>query len=300
MNRMLFTALLASACATTPARNDEDRIDDDAPPPARVEKKSSGSGALSSAKVDMKAVAEQAAKQAQAMRDAQQACETEVPDALTDAQLLDLAREREAAFVKNFGPRLDNAAAVKELTRIGRAVAKTAPLQFGLVDSDQPRAFSASDGTVLVTTGLVKKCANEAQLAAVLAHEADHVAKRADEAPRVKTLRAECATRKAMAALMPQLSADATSTRWVTTPVEGLLRTGEAEADEAAQRALAAAGYEVAEFEALVRALGDTNQDGWTSEGSGARRAEKLQNSREAMKPKSGKKPALPKPLAAL
>lgn len=46
---------------------------------------------------------------------------------------------------------------------------------FGVVDSETPNAFSAPGGYVLVTTGLLKKLNNEAQLAGVLSHEIGHV-----------------------------------------------------------------------------------------------------------------------------
>src|SRR5205807_3190596 len=46
---------------------------------------------------------------------------------------------------------------------------------FGVIDADEANAFSAPGGYVLVTTGMLKKCDNEAQLAAVLAHEISHV-----------------------------------------------------------------------------------------------------------------------------
>ena len=167
MRRLLLISLLSTACATTPSKDDA-RVDGDSDAKATDQKKSVAaekpgqSGGVH--QMDMAEMMAQAAKQAQVMRDAQTACDSEIPDTLTPAQVAELAKEREAAFVKNTGPRLDNAAAVKELTRIGSAVAKAPQLQFGLVDRDKPRAFSASDGTVLVTTGLVKKCADDTPL----------------------------------------------------------------------------------------------------------------------------------------
>ncbi len=46
---------------------------------------------------------------------------------------------------------------------------------FAVVQSDTPNAISAPGGYVVVTTGLLKKITNEAQLAGVLAHEIGHV-----------------------------------------------------------------------------------------------------------------------------
>ncbi len=49
------------------------------------------------------------------------------------------------------------------------------PWAFGVVDSPDINAFSAPGGYVTVTTGLLKATHNEAQLAGVLAHEIAHV-----------------------------------------------------------------------------------------------------------------------------
>lgn len=49
------------------------------------------------------------------------------------------------------------------------------PWVFGVLDSQSPQAFSTPGGYVFVTTALLKKMTNEAQLAGVLAHEISHV-----------------------------------------------------------------------------------------------------------------------------
>lgn len=49
------------------------------------------------------------------------------------------------------------------------------PWVFGVVESESPRAFSTPGGFVFVTTALLKKMTNEAQLAGVLGHEIAHV-----------------------------------------------------------------------------------------------------------------------------
>ncbi len=43
-----------------------------------------------------------------------------------------------------------------------------------LVEEDSPNAFALPGGTILVTTGMVALCANEAELAEVIAHEMGH------------------------------------------------------------------------------------------------------------------------------
>lgn len=294
MRRVLLVTLLSAVYAAAQ--------DDGADSGSRSDPRT-GPGRFTPLSADQKALALQAARQVQLLKEAQRACAEEISDTLTDAQRADLARDREAAFVKNTGPRVDAPAALKELTRLGLAVSNgAAGVSFGLTASALPRAFSTGTGLVLVTTGLVKKCANEAQLAAVLAHELDHVRRRADEAPRVRSLRAQCQSLKAMKELMPQVdvTASAAMASGVLGGVELLLRDGEDEADVAALRALGAAGYDPAEYEALVRALGDTNQDGWTSPGSAERRAAKLQRRREELGLTGRRKPPLPKALAGL
>jgi predicted Zn-dependent protease len=46
---------------------------------------------------------------------------------------------------------------------------------FGVIESDEINAFAAPGGFVVVTTGCIKACKNEDQLAGVLAHEVAHV-----------------------------------------------------------------------------------------------------------------------------
>ncbi len=52
------------------------------------------------------------------------------------------------------------------------------PWTFGVIENETPNAFSAPGGYVIVTTGLLKKITNEAQLAGVLAHEIAHIVHR--------------------------------------------------------------------------------------------------------------------------
>lgn len=66
---------------------------------------------------------------------------------------------------------------------VGRNLAKYStrpeiPWTFAVIQNDTPNAFSSPGGYVVVTTGLLKKMTNEAQLAGVLAHEIGHVVHR--------------------------------------------------------------------------------------------------------------------------
>ena len=66
------------------------------------------------------------------------------------------------------------------VNRIGKWVAMHSdradlPWSFGVMDTETVNAFAMPGGSVLVSHGLVKRLANEAELAGVLAHEIAHV-----------------------------------------------------------------------------------------------------------------------------
>lgn len=66
------------------------------------------------------------------------------------------------------------------LTVVGKNLARYStrpelPWTFGVIENEASNAFSAPGGYVVVTTGLLKKITNEAQLAGVLGHEIAHV-----------------------------------------------------------------------------------------------------------------------------
>ena len=52
------------------------------------------------------------------------------------------------------------------------------PWTFGVIDTETVNAFAMPGGTVLVSSGLLKRLANESELAGVLAHEIAHVVKK--------------------------------------------------------------------------------------------------------------------------
>ncbi len=301
MKYLLFTGvLLAAACATPRAAAGDDR---DAPDDQKPKQEKAEAGNTSSMQMNMQQMVENAARQAKAMQEASRACETEISETLSAEQVAELGRERTAQFLKDTnGTQLTDAAALKDLSRIGGAVAQGASnLHFGLVTSDKLRAFSASDGTVLVTTGVLKKCTNEAQLAGVLAHEVDRVVKAADQAPHVRALRSKCQAEKMVKEMMPGTNLNTAMFAGMMGGLETMMRGGEYEADAAAQKALVAAGYEPVEYETFITALGDTDLDGVTHTPDGAaHRVEKLKAARDSMIIKNHKKPPLPKSLSAL
>lgn len=69
------------------------------------------------------------------------------------------------------------------VNRVGRWLASQTeradlPWTFGVIDNDAINAFAMPGGTVVVSHGLVRRLANESELAAVLAHEIAHVLRR--------------------------------------------------------------------------------------------------------------------------
>lgn len=87
-----------------------------------------------------------------------------------------------AAQVFQTYPPLDRPAANTYLNLLGQSLAifSERPETFGgyhflLLDSNEINAFAAPGGLILVTRGMMRCCANEDELAAVLAHEICHV-----------------------------------------------------------------------------------------------------------------------------
>jgi predicted Zn-dependent protease len=77
---------------------------------------------------------------------------------------------------------LDDAAATRYVNVLGQTLAQHSgkPETFGgyhvlILDSDEINAFAAPGGLILVTRGMLRLCAGEDELAAVLAHEIGHV-----------------------------------------------------------------------------------------------------------------------------
>lgn len=76
------------------------------------------------------------------------------------------------------------------------------PWVFGVVENDTPNSFSAPGGYVFITTGLLKKITNEAQLAGVLAHEISHVTQKDMLGRYVEAKYKQCIAAKTAAAMI--------------------------------------------------------------------------------------------------
>lgn len=102
-------------------------------------------------------------------------------DTITPEQEYWVGRTVAATILAKFKP-YDNEAATRYLNVVGQylAVCSDRPETFGgyhflIMDSDEINAFSAPGGLVLVSRGLLRCCAGEEEVAAVLAHEIGHV-----------------------------------------------------------------------------------------------------------------------------
>ena len=85
-----------------------------------------------------------------------------------------------AARILGREPLRDNAELARYVTLIGQALALNSgrselSFYFAVLDSEQVNAYSTPGGYVFVTRGALKQMRDEAELAAVLAHEIAHV-----------------------------------------------------------------------------------------------------------------------------
>ena len=85
--------------------------------------------------------------------------------------------------MQRFGKPVNNEALQRYVNLVGNSVAKssrrsTIPYQFVVLDSQVRNAFAAPGGMIFISRGLLEVLDNEAELAAVLAHEVGHVAEK--------------------------------------------------------------------------------------------------------------------------
>jgi predicted Zn-dependent protease len=90
-----------------------------------------------------------------------------------------------AAEILAATPVAGDAETVAYVNRVGQAVAQASArpdvyggYHFFVLDADEPNALAAPGAFIFVNRGLVRACASEDELAAVLAHEVAHVARR--------------------------------------------------------------------------------------------------------------------------
>ena len=158
-----------------------------------------------------------------------------------------------------------------------------------LVDAGEPNAFTPGAGHIFVTTGLVARLGNEAQMAMVLAHEIAH----STSGHVIKTDQRRQISQKAAAAGKTVFS-DKLGVAWIgdglgmaaNAAVNLYTRDQEDQADEAGLDYMIAAGYDLREAEKAIKSLiGDgADEDGsfggavFGDHSSKARRMQRLRN----------------------
>ena len=99
---------------------------------------------------------------------------------ISTSQEISMGAEAAPEFEKEFGGRVENAELQSYVQEVGGRVAAVSdremPYEFVLVRSKVPNAFALPGGKIFITAGLMSRMTNERQLAAVLGHEAGHVA----------------------------------------------------------------------------------------------------------------------------
>ena len=209
---------------------------------------------------------------------ADQGVYTAVPIKRAEAQLLAAARHLEVLAERHGGLYLHPE--LNELVRrIGSRVAppSTDPYleyRFHILLDPHASAFALPDGQVFVTVGLLTALENEAQLAALLAHEAHHAAgHHGIRRHRAKRKRGGFARTFKLAAGLAleeaEILEEGETETWDFDPprfeleqaytqpaIRGYSRELEQEADEGAFRSVAAVGYDVRESSRLYEILG--------------------------------------------
>lgn len=154
------------------------------------------------------------------------------------------------------------------VNEVGQAVARKSSrpntfrgYHFAVLDTTEINAFACPGGTIFITRGLLKTCANEDELAAVLAHETAHVANKdgvnsiskARWTEVATTLGIEAAKQYAGAAgSLVTLFEGSIDDVFKTIVVNGYSRTAEEAADAAALATLSRAGYDPGAMAALL------------------------------------------------
>ncbi len=160
-----------------------------------------------------------------------------------------------AGRVLGAAPLWQDDAAQRRVNLIGRWVAsQTArpdlPWAFGVLDDDEINAFAAPGGYVLITRGLYELLADDAEVAAVIAHELGHVVQR----DHYEVIRKQEVTSTAKDIALSQVQVgggiagsyakDYVGKHGATIMLTGLDREAEYRADEAAGVYLARAGFD--------------------------------------------------------
>ena len=103
--------------------------------------------------------------------------------AIDQTREIEMGQEVAPQFEAEFGGLYPDERVQRYFSAIGRRLIRYSgredlPWEFGVLDSDEINAFALPGGHVYMTRGLLFNLENEAQLAAILAHEVAHVGER--------------------------------------------------------------------------------------------------------------------------
>jgi predicted Zn-dependent protease len=156
-----------------------------------------------------------------------------------------------SAVLLGAAPLAANDRAQRYVNRVGRWVASQTEQpdlkwRFGILDTDSVNSFAAPGGYVFITKGLLKRLDNEAELAAILAHECAHVIKHHHLRAIKKTGAVDLASTLVSAAVKTNNRAvlNQVMEGSKTVYARGLDKGDEYEADQMAAVITARAGYE--------------------------------------------------------
>jgi Zn-dependent protease with chaperone function len=147
------------------------------------------------------------------------------------------------------------------VTKVGRVVAASSlepgiKYYFGVIESEQPNAFSGPHGYIFITTGALKRMRSEGELAGVLGHEIGHVCLHHGLAAMKTALMAQGAVQGATAGIK-QLQQFSTGTDAIVKLVldNGYLQPQEIEADQEGVCYAMWAGYDPMAYVEFLRSL---------------------------------------------
>ena len=103
-------------------------------------------------------------------------------DLVSSDQVAAMGKQATPELIKEFGGEVKSADLRHYVTQVGRRLAKhvepeysEVKWEFHTLDSEVINAFALPPGNVFITTGLLSRLSNEAELAGVLGHEMGHI-----------------------------------------------------------------------------------------------------------------------------
>jgi predicted Zn-dependent protease len=176
-----------------------------------------------------------------------------------------------AARILTKYPLYQNAKVTEYVNEVGQTVARKSArpktfrgYHFAVLDTEEINAFACPGGTIFITRGLLTTCANEDQLAAVLAHEVSHVVHK-DGVNSISKARwtevwtamgAEAARQYGgVAGNLVNLFEGSIDDVFKTIVVNGYSRTAEEAADASGVVILTKAGYDPAALTAMLKKM---------------------------------------------